>query len=46
VAAILAQMNRNAVCAGQLALHRRPDGVRLVGQPGLPYRGNMIDIDV
>ena len=45
VPAVLAQVDGDAVGPAQLGLGRRPDRVRLVGPPGLPQRGHVIDID-
>jgi hypothetical protein len=46
VAAVLAQVGRDAVGAGGLALARGPHGVGLVAAAGLPERGDVVDVDV
>ena len=44
MAAVLAQMDRDPVGAAQVRLDRRPDRVRLVGAPGLPDGGHVVDV--
>jgi len=44
VPSVLAQVNGNSVCTGQLALGSGPDGVRLIGQPGLPDCSDVVYI--
>jgi hypothetical protein len=46
MASILTQVDGNAVCASQFALHRCPDRIRLIGHPGLPDRCDVVDIDI
>ena len=45
VAAVLAEVQCDAVGSGQFGQGSRPDGVRLVGPPRLPNGGHVIDID-
>ena len=45
VAAVLAEVEGDAVGPAQFGQRGRPNGVRLVGAPGLPHRGHVIDID-
>lgn len=46
VTAVLAQVERDAVGAGELAQGGGPDGVRLVGASRLTDGGDVIDVDV
>ena len=45
VAAVLAQVHRDAVRAAQVRLDRRPHRVRLVGAPRLADRRDVVDVD-
>jgi hypothetical protein len=45
MAAILAQMDGNAVSATKMGLDRSPNGIRLIGSSSLPHRRDVIDID-
>ena len=45
VAAVLAEVEGDAVGPAHFGQRGRPDGVRLVGPPGLPHGGHVIDID-
>jgi hypothetical protein len=46
VAAVLAKVDGDSVCACEFALSGRPDGVRLVSSPRLPYGRDMVNIDI
>ena len=45
MAAVFAQVHRDAVRAAQVRLHRGPDRVGLVGAPRLPDGGDVVDVD-
>jgi hypothetical protein len=45
MAAILAQMDGNAVSATEMGLDRSPNGIGLIGSSSLPHRRDVIDID-
>jgi hypothetical protein len=44
VAAVLAEVERDAVGPAEFGERGRPDGVRLVGAASLPDGGDMVDI--
>ena len=45
MAAVLAEVDGDAVGPAQFGQGGRPDGVRLVGPAGLPNGGHVIDVD-
>ena len=45
VAAIFAEMNRDAVGTAEFGGGCGPNGIGLVGAPGLAKRGNVVDVD-
>jgi hypothetical protein len=45
MAAVLAQMNGNAVSATEMRLDRSPNRIGFIGSSSLPHRRNVINID-